>query len=93
MSAAPLTPHTITEAMILEAFPALTMRESSVLRWIVQGKSDGVIAVELCICTLTVSTHVKHLLAKLGVENRMCAAMEVICVIICGQPPFASGRK
>ena len=59
----------------------LTKRESEVLFWIVQGKSDEVIA-RLCeISPRTVHKHIQHIYVKLGVETRtgaMLQAMEII---------------
>lgn len=53
----------------------LTPRESEVLYWIAQGKSNPEIALILAASRRTVSTHVEHILAKLGVENRASAVM------------------
>jgi DNA-binding CsgD family transcriptional regulator len=53
----------------------LTRREHEVLRWIADGKSNGEIATILGVSISTAKTHVEHVLAKLGVENRTAAAM------------------
>ena len=45
-----------------------------ITRWVAQGKTDPEIADMLKIGTCTVSTHVGHILPKLGVENRTAAA-------------------
>jgi DNA-binding CsgD family transcriptional regulator len=52
----------------------LSARESEVLYWVAQGKTNPEIAVILGIGRRTVATHVEHILAKLGVENRCAAA-------------------
>jgi DNA-binding NarL/FixJ family response regulator len=89
MSEDPLTPWDITEAMLVKAFPSLSVRQCAVLYWIIRGKTDRVIAGFLDITRLTVSTHAKNIYAILCVENRVCAALEVFNVIICHQPPCA----
>jgi DNA-binding NarL/FixJ family response regulator len=52
----------------------LTPRESEVLAWIAQGKTNYEIGVILSACTGTICKHVEHILVKLNVENRTCAA-------------------
>jgi DNA-binding CsgD family transcriptional regulator len=52
----------------------LTAREKEVLHWIGQGKTNAEIALILGISPHTVKKHVEHLLAKLGVENRVALA-------------------
>ncbi len=52
----------------------LTGRESEVLLWLAQGKRDAEIAIIYCLHPMTVSTHVRNLLAKLGCETRTAAA-------------------
>ncbi len=51
----------------------LARRESEVLHWLAQGKRDAEIAIILGISRRTVSKHVEHILAKLGVETRGAA--------------------
>jgi non-specific serine/threonine protein kinase len=51
----------------------LTPREIEVLRHLVQGQSDPQIAAALFISPHTVATHVKRVLAKLGVHSRAAA--------------------
>jgi DNA-binding NarL/FixJ family response regulator len=53
----------------------LTAREREVLELIAGGRSNKRIAFELGISEKTVKTHVGHLLAKLGVNDRTQAAM------------------
>jgi DNA-binding CsgD family transcriptional regulator len=52
----------------------LSAREAEILYWVAQGKTNPEIAVILGIARRTVATHVEHILAKLGVENRCAAA-------------------
>lgn len=53
---------------------ALSPREWETLRWIREGKRNEEIAIILGIRVTTVKTHVRHILEKLGVENRVAAA-------------------
>lgn len=53
----------------------LTAREQEVLEWMQEGKSNPEIGVILGISTHTVKRHVERVLAKLGVENRVAAAL------------------
>ncbi|MDX2705339.1 AAA family ATPase [Streptomyces sp. PA03-6a] len=53
---------------------ALTVRETEVLRLVARGYSNGRIATALFISQKTVSAHVSHILAKLGVTSRTEAA-------------------
>lgn len=54
--------------------PALTDRETEVLRLIVGGNSNKEIAAALFISEATVKTHINSLLGKLGVSDRTQAA-------------------
>jgi DNA-binding CsgD family transcriptional regulator len=65
---------------IAARFPRLTRREAEVLMGIVAGKRDSEIAVILGVRPATATTHVRNLLAKLGVESRLVAAMAAIGV-------------
>jgi DNA-binding NarL/FixJ family response regulator len=53
----------------------LSARELEVLTLIADGRSNGEIADELFITRKTASAHVTHILDKLGVSNRVEAAM------------------
>ncbi len=50
--------------------PGLTARETEVLGLLVDGLSNGAIAEQLVMSPKTVSVHVSHIIAKLGVANR-----------------------
>lgn len=52
----------------------LSQRESEVLDWVAQGKTNSEIATILHISLLTVKKHLEHILQKLGVETRTAAA-------------------
>jgi DNA-binding NarL/FixJ family response regulator len=53
----------------------LTPRESEVLLWVTQGKSNGDIATILGASDSTIKKHMQHIFEKLGVENRGAAAL------------------
>lgn len=55
--------------------PPLTSRERDILRLLAQGCQNSAIAGELLISPSTVKTHVAHLLDKLGLDNRVQAAV------------------
>ena len=56
----------------------LTARETEVLTWIAQGKTNYEIGVILSACTGTICKHVERILVKLNVENRTAAAVVAI---------------
>ena len=58
--------------------PALTERETDVLRGVAAGRSNKEIAHDLSIGEQTVKTHVAHILDKLGVVSRTQAAMVAV---------------
>lgn len=55
------------------ASTGLTAREREVVRFLAEGQTDQAIADALFISPNTVATHVKHILAKLGVGSRAAA--------------------
>jgi DNA-binding CsgD family transcriptional regulator len=56
----------------------LTERESEVMRWIAEGKSNPEIGVILDMSFRTVGKHVEHIFSKLGVESRTAAMLQVM---------------
>jgi DNA-binding CsgD family transcriptional regulator len=52
----------------------LTPRETEVLTWVAQGKTNYEIGVILSAATRTICKHVERILFKLSVENRTAAA-------------------
>jgi DNA-binding NarL/FixJ family response regulator len=68
----------------------LTTREREVLELIAGGRSNKRIAFELGISEKTVKTHVGHVLAKLGVNDRTQAAMLAVRQGLVSGPP---GRR
>ena len=52
----------------------LTVQESHVMHWLIQGKRDCEIAQILDSKPRTVEKHVQHILLKFGVETRTAAA-------------------
>jgi two-component system, NarL family, nitrate/nitrite response regulator NarL len=55
--------------------PQLSAREAAILKALVQGASNKVIAYRLCITEATVKVHVKAVLRKIRVQNRTQAAI------------------
>jgi DNA-binding NarL/FixJ family response regulator len=68
----------------------LTERETEVLRLLAQGQSNKEIARCLQIVEDTVKVHVKHILAKLGVQSRTQAAL---CATHLGLVPWKPGKQ
>ncbi|MDY6978192.1 MAG: DNA-binding response regulator [Pseudomonadota bacterium] len=61
------------KAALQNAF-ALTARESEILLWIAQGKSNAEVALILDLSPRTVNKHLESVYRKLGVDNRTSAA-------------------
>jgi DNA-binding NarL/FixJ family response regulator len=59
----------------------LTARETEVLTWIAQGKTNYEIGVILSACTGTICKHVERILSKLCVENRTAAAAMALAAL------------
>lgn len=53
----------------------LTQREKEVLKLLVKGLSNPKIAAELSVSIHTIKVHLEKIYAKLGVNNRVCAAI------------------
>lgn len=56
----------------------LTCRESEVLRWVAEGKSNPEIGIILDLSPRTVSKHLENIFQKLGVESRTAALLFVV---------------
>lgn len=61
-----------------EVLEPLTGREREVLALLARGWSNRRISQELSIAEITVRTHVSHILGKLGVSNRVEAALHAL---------------
>jgi DNA-binding NarL/FixJ family response regulator len=80
---APAVTKRLIESFIRTAPPSspsaalqdLTPREAEVLQRIARGLSNAEIADDLVVSKATVKTHVKHVLAKLGVRDRVQAVV------------------
>jgi len=57
---------------------ALTPREQDVLALLARGRSNREIGRELGVTDITVRTHVTHVIGKLGVSNRLEAALHAL---------------
>ena len=55
--------------------PALSSREAEVLLWVARGKSNAAIAEILGISAHTVDAHLRRVFLKLGVFDRISAAL------------------
>ncbi len=55
--------------MVLQYLGQLSRREDEVLRFLIQGKPNKVIAHEMSLSTKTVETHRAHIMRKLGVNS------------------------
>jgi DNA-binding NarL/FixJ family response regulator len=64
----------------------LSRRETQVLAGIAAGRSNRQIAAELHLTAATVKSHVSHILAKLGLPNRMHAALLAHRLGVAGPP-------
>lgn len=70
MNAAPPAPKASEPAAEATAVPGLTQRQVEVLRYVIQGKPNKVIARELDIAESTVKVHLSSVLRAFGVRNR-----------------------
>src|SRR5258708_28935111 len=70
--------YLVREVRTPEKAVGLTERETEVLRLLGQGRSNKAIAQALQMVEDTVKTHVKHILAKLGVQSRTQAVLYAI---------------
>jgi len=60
--------------------PRLTERETTCLRWVAQGKSDGVVATILGVSDSAVHFHMTNVLRKLGVSTRTQAVAKAMAL-------------
>ena len=60
---------------LTENFASLSQREMDVLKLIVEGKSNNEIAEELYLSINTIKTHVRGIMNKLSVDDRVQAAV------------------
>jgi len=67
---------------ILERALSLTLRESQVLYWIAQGKTNREIAQILNMSPRTVNKHLEQIFPKLAVDNRTAAAAVALRVLV-----------
>jgi DNA-binding CsgD family transcriptional regulator len=51
----------------------LTQRETEVLAWVAEGKSNNDVGIILGIRSVTVKKHLEHIFQKMGVETRTAA--------------------
>jgi DNA-binding NarL/FixJ family response regulator len=66
----------LTHPTSAQALPdPLTDRELTVLKLLAQGRTNAQMAAEMFVSEVTVRTHVSHIHDKLGVENRVQAAL------------------
>ncbi len=70
MNTVPSTPAVSEAAAVAGAVPGLTPRQLDVLRYVIQGKPNKVIARELDIAESTVKVHLSSVLRAFGVRNR-----------------------
>jgi two-component system, NarL family, response regulator LiaR len=82
--------YLMREVRVPATTEALTEREMEVLHLLVQGQSNKEIAKNLQVVEDTVKTHVRHILAKLGVQSRTQA---VLCAIRLGLVSTEHGKK
>jgi len=64
----------------------LSDRESQVLRWVAQGKTNPEIAMILGLSARTVQTHLDHIYRKLDVQNRAAAAVKAMELVRLATP-------
>ena len=75
--------------------PVLSSRELQVLKWVAHGKTNGLIAEILGISAHTVDAHLRRVYLKLGVADRISAALRglglgLITLEPTDQPPTRS---
>jgi DNA-binding NarL/FixJ family response regulator len=71
--------------------PELSPREKEILGHVAQGKSNKEIATNLAIAENTVKNHLKNILEKLHLENRVQAATFALREGFASEPPKKTG--
>lgn len=66
----------------------LTPRETHILQLVVEGKSNKDIANELVISENTVKIHIRNILEKLHLKNRIQAAVYAVSQGLVSEPPY-----
>lgn len=69
----------------------LSPRESEVMRWVMEGKTNEEVGVILGITRTTVRTHLQNVFPKLGVENRLAAVQAIRRTVSQGAAAASSG--
>jgi DNA-binding NarL/FixJ family response regulator len=64
-----------TDPTVCPGLKLLTSRELDVMTAVATGKSNGEVGAELFLSEATVKTHVSHILAKLGLRDRVQAVV------------------
>jgi DNA-binding CsgD family transcriptional regulator len=64
----------------------LTRRETEVLTWVADGKTNAEIGVILGTSPRTVQKHLEHIFEKLGVETRTAAAVRALALTSSREP-------
>lgn len=59
----------------------VTEREAQVLYWIAQGKTSSEIGIILGAAKTTIKKHVQNIIEKMGVENRLTAALRASAIL------------
>lgn len=70
-----------TDEQSLRARLGLTAREAEVLLWVGRGKTNRDVAEILNLSPRTVNKHLEQIFAKIGVENRAAAAVQVVGIL------------
>ena len=71
-------PNYLVPAVADQYYEPLSSREIQVLRLVVQGKSNTIIAKELIVSVHTAKAHVCNILHKLNVTDRVQAAVKAV---------------
>jgi DNA-binding CsgD family transcriptional regulator len=82
----------VGDALLLEetrATVGLTAREREVLTWVARGKTNPEIARLLRLAPSTVSKHLEHVYAKLGVKTRTAAVARFLGPIDVEEPKYS----